>query len=55
LNIELLYVEDKIKIPDRYTVPESGVENATFKEVLEVVEKYYEEKLSSKQPTRTTT
>ncbi len=35
------------QIPGRYTVPELGVENATFKEVLKAVKKYYEEKLFS--------
>ena len=42
------------KIPGFYTVPELGVENATFKEVLEAVKRYYEEKFSSKQPAKTT-
>ena len=42
------------EIPGLYTVPELGVENATFKEVLEAVKRYYEEKLSSKQPAKTT-
>ena len=42
------------QIKGRYTVPELGVENATFKEVLEAVKRYYEEKLSSKQPAKTT-
>jgi len=42
------------QIPGFYTVPELGVENATFKEVLEAVKRYYEEKFSSKQPTKTT-
>ena len=37
------------KIPGIYTVPELGVENATFREVLEAVKKYYEARLSSKQ------
>ena len=37
------------KIPGLYAVPELGVENATFKEVLEAVKKYYEARLSSKQ------
>jgi len=53
-------VEDLIEnplisqIPGFYTVPELGVENATFKEVLEAVKRYYEEKLSPKQPAKTT-
>jgi hypothetical protein len=34
------------QIPGLYTVPELGVRNATFKEVLEAVKKYYETKLS---------
>jgi len=42
------------KIKGRYTVPELGVENVPFKEVLEAVKRYYEEKLSSKQPAKTT-
>ena len=37
------------QIPGLYTVPELGVENATFKEVLEAVKKHYEAGLSSKQ------
>jgi len=41
------------QIPGRYTVPELGVENVTFKEVLEAVKRYYEEKLSQKQPAKT--
>jgi hypothetical protein len=51
-------VEDLIEhplisqIPGLYTVPELGVENATFKEVLEAVKRYYE-KLSSKHPAQT--
>ncbi|MEO2065850.1 MAG: hypothetical protein ABGX17_05045, partial [Desulfurobacteriaceae bacterium] len=49
-DVELF--EDQIK--GLYTVPELGVENATFKEVLEAVKRYYEEKFSSKQPTKTT-
>ncbi|OMH40208.1 hypothetical protein [Desulfurobacterium indicum] len=49
-DVELF--ENQIK--GLYTVPELGVENATFKEVLEAVKRYYEEKLSSKQPTKTT-
>jgi hypothetical protein len=36
------------EIPGLYTVPELGVKNATFKEVLEAVKKYYEAKLSQK-------
>jgi hypothetical protein len=36
------------QIPGLYTVPELGVKNATFKEVLEAVKKYYEAKLSQK-------
>jgi len=43
------------KIPGLYTVPELGVENATFKEVLEAIKRYYEGKLSSKRPAKTTT
>ncbi len=42
------------QIKGLYTVPELGVEKATFKEVLEAVKRYYEEKFSSKQPTKTT-
>ena len=42
------------QIPGLYTVPELRVENATFKEVLEAVEKYYQEKLTQKQPAKTT-
>jgi len=41
------------QIPGLYTVPELGVENATFKEVLKAVKRYYEEKLSSKHPAKT--
>jgi hypothetical protein len=52
LNVEIDYANE---IPGRYTVPELGVENATFKEVLKAVKRYYEEKLSSKQPVQTTT
>ena len=48
LKFELSYVKDRIEIPGLYTVPELGVENATFKEVLEAVKKYYETKLSQK-------
>jgi hypothetical protein len=44
------FFEDEIK--GLYTVPELGVKNATFKEVLEAVKKYYEAKLSQK-PART--
>jgi len=49
-NIEIKYANE---IPGRYTVPELGVENVTFKEVLEAVKRYYEEKLSQKQPAKT--
>ncbi len=49
-DVELF--EDQIK--GLYTVHELGVENATFKEVLEAVKRYYEAKLSQKQPTKTT-
>ncbi len=42
------------QIKGLYTVPELSVENATFKEVLEAVKRYYEEKLSSKQPAKNT-
>jgi len=42
------------QIKGRYTVPELSVENATFKEVLEAVKRYYEEKLTQKQPAKTT-
>lgn len=42
------------QIKGRYTVPELGVENTTFKEVLEAVKRYYEEKLTQKLPTETT-
>jgi len=52
LDVEINYASE---VPGRYTVPELGVENVTFKEVLEAVKRYYEEKLSSKQPTKTTT
>ncbi|WP_456426519.1 hypothetical protein [Desulfurobacterium sp.] len=41
------------QIKGRYTVPELGVENATFKEVLEAVKRYYEAKLSQKRPAKT--
>ncbi|WP_457569255.1 hypothetical protein [Desulfurobacterium sp.] len=51
LDVEIKYADE---IPGLYTVPELGVKNATFKEVLEAVKKYYEVKLSQKQPTRTT-
>ena len=51
LDVEIGYAS---QIPGRYTVPELGVENATFKEVLEAVKRYYEKKLSSKQPAKTT-
>jgi hypothetical protein len=34
-------------LQSKLIVCELGVENATFKEVLEAVKKYYEEKLSS--------
>ncbi|WP_456436964.1 hypothetical protein [Desulfurobacterium sp.] len=51
LNTEINYAG---KVPGLYTVPELGVENVTFKEVLEAVKRYYEEKLSSKQPAKTT-
>lgn len=51
LDVEITYASE---IPGLYTVPELGVENVTFKEVLEAVKRYYEEKLSSKQPTKTT-
>ena len=54
LEFELSYLKDKVEVPGLYTVPELGVENATFKEVLEAVKRYYEEKLSSKQPAKTT-
>ena len=43
----------KDQIKGRYTVPELGVEKATFKEVLKAVKKYYEEKLFSKHPAKT--
>jgi hypothetical protein len=43
LRLELSYMENRIEIPGLYTVPELGVENATFKEVLEAVKKYYED------------
>jgi len=36
------------QIPGLYTVPELGVENATFKEVLEAVKQYYKARLSQK-------
>jgi hypothetical protein len=45
LDIEISYADE---IPGLYTVPELGVKNATFKEVLEAVKKYYEAKLSQK-------
>jgi hypothetical protein len=48
LRFELSYMKDRIEIPGLYTVPELGVKNATFKEVLEAVKKYYEAKLSQK-------
>jgi len=54
LRLELSHAKDKIEVPGRYTVPELGIENVTFKEVLEAVKRYYEEKLSSKQPAKTT-
>ena len=42
------------QIKGLYTVPELGVENATFREVLEAVKRDYEAKLSQKQPAKTT-
>ena len=51
LDVEINYASE---IPGRYTVPELGVEDATFKEVLEAVKRYYEERLSSRQSARTT-
>jgi hypothetical protein len=48
LRFELSYMKGRIEIPGLYTVPELGVKNATFKEVLEAVKKYYEAKLSQK-------
>jgi hypothetical protein len=45
LETEINYADE---IPGLYTVPELGVKNATFKEVLEAVKKYYEAKLSQK-------
>jgi hypothetical protein len=53
LRIELNYAKN-IKIPGLYTVPELGIENVTFVEVLESVKKYYEEKVSQKHSTKTT-
>jgi len=50
LDVEINYASE---VPGRYTVPELGVENVTFKEVLEAVKRYYEEKLSQKQPAKT--
>ena len=46
LKLEASYAEE---IPGLYTVPELGVENVTFKEVLEAVMRYYESKLLQKQ------
>jgi hypothetical protein len=46
LKFELSYASNKIEVPGLYTVPELGVKNATFREVLEAVKKYYETKLS---------
>ncbi len=34
----------RLNIPGRYDVPELGIENATFVEVLEAVRKYYRAK-----------
>ena len=42
------------RIKGTYTVPELGIENATFVEVLEAVKRYYEEKLTQIHPARTT-
>jgi hypothetical protein len=42
------------QIKGTYTVPELGIKNATFKEVLEAVKRYYEEKLTQIHPARTT-
>ena len=47
-DVELF--ENRIK--GIYTVPELYVKNATFKEVLEAVKKYYEKKLSQKHSTK---
>ena len=44
----------KNRIKGTYTVPELGIENATFVEVLEAVKRYYEEKLAQIHPARTT-
>ena len=34
----------RLNIPGRYDVPELGIENATFVEVLEAIKKYYQAK-----------
>ncbi|WP_457568768.1 hypothetical protein [Desulfurobacterium sp.] len=49
-DVELF--EDQIK--GLYTVLELGVENATFKEVLGAVKRYYEEKFASKPSVKNT-
>ena len=38
----------RLNIPGRYDVPELGIENATFVEVLEAVRKYYQAKALAK-------
>ena len=44
IEVELPYFR-KNSIPGRYDVPELGVKNATFVEVLEAVKRYYEKNL----------
>ena len=38
----------RLNIPGRYDVPELGIENATFVEVLEAIKKYYQAKALAK-------
>ena len=43
LEVEIEYLRQN-NIPGRYDVPELGIENATFVEVLEAVRRYYQAK-----------
>lgn len=54
LRLELSYAKDRVEVPGHYTVPELGLKDVSFREVLEAVKRYYEEKLTQKQPAKTT-
>ncbi len=43
LEVEIGYLRQN-NVPGRYDVPELGIENATFVEVLEAIRKYYRAK-----------